>query len=774
MSGYKCRLYIWILIIGACLLASCSPTRYVPEGDYLLNKVKVRFEDGSKEVKASELKPYIRQAPNRRMLWMFRFQLGVYNLSGSDTTKWVNRWLRRSGMPPVIYDPMLTEMSRSQIEKALNNKGYMDAEVFVDTVPRKKRMAVTYWVNKRKPHRISTLSYDISHDRIRELIFRDTVSSLLRQGAALDRTVLDKERQRILESLRREGYYAFNKEYISYQADTVKGAKEVDLTLRLNPPPVNDTIAYAPYTPYYVRDVYLMVGYDPLRFEENKQKTDSVEMYKGFHIVYGPHRNIRKEPLIENCFLTPGARFNSRNVDNTYTAFNRLQYIKYVNIRFSPTQEMKDGMYALDCYVLLNEGKVHTVSLELEGTNSEGDLGFAVGASYQHRNIFRGSEILSLKVRGAYETISGDLSNFINDHYTEVGGEVGLSFPRFLFPFLRTDFRRRLKATTEYNVSLNFQQRPEYTRMIAGAVWKYKWTSNRGPHQSRHTFDLLDINYVYLPYRTKDFWDQIVDNEKNPMLRYSYEDHFIMRLGYNYSVSNASFSTRKQNVYAFRIAAEVAGNLLDGISHLFLKPESDGGYNIFNIRYSQYAKVNFDYSFTHRIGERSALALHVGMGAGVPYSNSDILPFEKRFYSGGANSVRGWSVRSLGPGKFAGGNMARSFAVQCGDIRLDLNAEYRTRLFWKFELALFVDAGNIWTIKEYENQPGGSFDINRFYKEIALAYGLGLRLDFNYFLLRFDLGMKAYNPAEGAKHWVLKQPRFNRDAAFHFTIGYPF
>ena len=213
--------------------------------------------------------------------------------------------------------------------------------------------------------------------------------------------------------------------------------------------------------------------------------------------------------------------------------------------------------------------------------------------------------------------------------------------------------------------------------------------------------------------------------------------------------------------------------MLNAFSKLTSK-EPDGGYKIFGIRYSQYAKFDFDYSFTHLIDERNSIAFHVGGGIGIPYGNSDILPFEKRYYSGGANSVRGWSVRTLGPGSYNGNNSVSEFINQCGDIRLDINLEYRTKLFWKVELGAFIDSGNIWTIRDYESQPGGQFRLDSFYKEIALAYGLGIRLDFSYFLLRFDMGMKAYNPAAGQDHWAIASQNFKRDSAFHFTVGYPF
>ncbi len=240
------------------------------------------------------------------------------------------------------------------------------------------------------------------------------------------------------------------------------------------------------------------------------------------------------------------------------------------------------------------------------------------------------------------------------------------------------------------------------------------------------------------------------------------------------SIADSRRYTVQRYIYSLRAAAETAGNLLYAISSLSGQKRHDDAYSVFGIRYAQYAKVDVDYSLMRNFNSRHSLGFHVGAGIGVPYGNSRVLPFEKRFYAGGANGVRGWGVRTLGPGAFDSRNNVTDFINQCGDIRLDLNAEYRVKLFWVFEGALFVDAGNIWTIHNYENQPGGMFHFSTFWKQIAVAYGAGLRLDFTYFLLRFDLGVKAYNPAANQERWPIIHPRWGRDTAFHFSVGYPF
>lgn len=254
-----------------------------------------------------------------------------------------------------------------------------------------------------------------------------------------------------------------------------------------------------------------------------------------------------------------------------------------------------------------------------------------------------------------------------------------------------------------------------------------------------------------------------------------------MRMGYTWYNTNRRMATSaferndfQTNTYTVRASVETAGAFLYAMSKLFQQKREDDAYKIFGIQYAQYLKGEIDYTINHRFSPRNSISFHAGGGIAFPYGNSSMVPFEKRFYAGGANGVRGWSVRTLGPGSYDSRNSVTDFINQCGDISLVLNLEYRNKLFWVFEGAVFVDAGNIWTIRDYPNQPGGVFRFNSFYKEIALAYGVGLRMDFNYFLLRLDMGVKAHNPARGQDRWPLLDPSWNRDVSFHFSVGYPF
>lgn len=774
----------WIIVAAiAVMVCGCSSTKHVPAGDMLLDNVDIDIH-GDETVDPTELYNFLRQTPNHKVLGFAKLQLATYNLSGRDSTKWYNRWLRKIGQPPVIYDAELTEASRKQLRQALINRGYMDVSVRVDSIPRrdKKKIDITYDIITGKPHVISSIAYDIPDTAIRRIVMADSSMFTLSPGDLFDRNELDKERTIITERLRNHGYYAFNKDYITFTADTVAGSKSVDLTLNLNHPLPQVTVSgdtLSDHLRYRIRNVVFVTDFDGRQsggtYDFGVQDT---VVYKGLIILYGSDRYIRSSVLEEKCHIVPGNPYSSAAIDRTYEALSQLGILKFINIDMH-TIGYADGQLWMDAYVLLSRNKKQGITVEVEGTNSEGDLGCGVGITYQHRDLAKGSELLTAKLRTAYESLSGNFDGLINNRYTEYAGEVGITFPKFECPFLSKSFKRRMRASTEFSVSFNYQERPEYTRVIAGAAWKYKWSQRRRGHEIRRTFDMIDINYVRLPRSTINFIDDIAPN--NPLLRYSYEDHFIMRMGYTYYRTNRRIPTATINAFAIqpsvnalRASAEIAGNLLYGLSSMIGQDRSDGAYKVFGIQYAQYFKGEVDYTFTRNFNSRNAMAFHAGFGIGVPYGNSSMIPFEKRFYAGGANGVRGWGVRTLGPGSYDAKNSVTDFINQCGDIRLDLSMEYRAKLFWVFEGALFVDAGNVWTIRDYETQPGGVFRFGEFYKQIAAAYGVGLRMDFTYFLLRFDFGMKAHNPAMNQEEWPLVHPDWSRDSSFHFSVGYPF
>lgn len=756
------------ILLGAIALvvaASCSTTKHVADGELLLNRSRIEINDSSGELRAADFVNFLRQKPNSRTLGVLPMRLHTYSLSGHDSTRWYNRWLQHMGEPPVIYSQPMTDASSRQLRQALVNRGYMHPSIKVDTSHvSTKKINVEYRINPGKPLLLGNIALEYDDSIVGNYVKESMNKTLLKTGGNLDLTLLDAERTRVVTVLRNNGYYEFAKDRITFVADTVANSNRADLTMRI----LGDN-----HRRYTVRRVIFQPDYAPGISATGLDTVPNNDIY----IITNPENPkpyVAPNILQSNNWIVPGRPYSAREFERTYQSLSRLGIVRSVSVALEPA-----GPGELDAIVHLSRNSLQGVSVELEGTNSEGDLGAGVGVTYQHRNVFRGSETLTVKGRGSYESLSGNLEGLINNHYTEAAAEIALSFPKLVAPFLTASYKRSMLASTELALNGNYQERPEYTRIIAGAAWKYRWDNPR--RTNRRTFDLLDISYVFLPRSTINFLDEVAGS--NPLLRYSYENHFIMRMGYSVFLTNklsvnpfpGTRSTVAQRlIWTFRGSTEVAGNLLYAISKITGQHRSDGAYKIFGTQYAQYAKGEVDYMISRYFSRRTSLAFRIGGGIAVPYGNSSMVPFEKRFYAGGANSVRGWGVRTLGPGRYDSRNNVSDFINQCGDIRLDLNLEARFKLFWVLEGAAFIDAGNIWTIRNYQMQPGGLFRFDSFYKELAWGYGIGLRLDFTYFLLRLDLGMKAYNPAMNQEPWPLTHPNWHRDATFHFSVGYPF
>ncbi len=762
--------YGWLALL--LLLTSCSVSKFIPDGSHLLDRVEVVSD--TKAVKPSEVSGYVRQYPNNRWFSTVKVPLYIYSLSGLDSTKWRNRFVRKLGDAPVIYDETLAQRSATDIKRALQNKGYMRASVEVQKQVVKKRMKVTYLLHTGPRYAVRNIAYDWQDPQMEDLI-QQSFQWNLRAGMPFDVNLLNTERQRVTAFLQSNGYYKFHKDYITFTADTTLNAMTVDLTLHLLPyTKENEKTSHPKYTIDRIR-VFTDFDLSKALTGGRLQTYDSIR-YEGLDIYYRKKIPLRPNVLANSVYMASGEPYNEQKAQSTQNAFSRLGALRYTDIRFDEKPSGQSANPQLDCYVLLTRNKQNSISAELEGTNSSGDLGAAASVSFQNKNLFKGSELFTFKLRGAYEAVTG-LQGYTNENYTEYGAEASINFPRFLFPFLSKDFRKHIRATSEVDIQYNSQNRPEFSRRVASVSWSYKWSSKRN---MQHKVDLIDLNYVYMPWISPTFKKNYLDSvsNQNAILKYNYENLFIMKIGYgvSYHSGGASLRTATGNSYFVRFSAETAGNALYGLSHLFgNKRGTDGQYTIANIAYAQYVKGDIDYAKSFRIDSKNSIVFHTAIGVAYPYGNSSVLPFEKRYFSGGANSVRGWSVRRLGPGKFAGNDRNIDFINQSGDIKLDLNLEYRTHLFWKINGALFVDAGNIWTIREYEEQPGGAFHFDTFYKQIAMSYGMGIRFDFDYFILRFDGGMKALNPVyDGRDRYPILKPSLDRDFAFHFAVGYPF
>ena len=762
-----CSIFL-MLLLG---LSACSVSKFIPEGHYLLDAVKI--ESDNKEVKPSEMRAYVRQTSNAKWFSLVKIPMYIYSAAGRDSTKWINRLLYRMGDAPRIYDPELTEETREQMEQAVRNMGYMGAQVGAVEVRKGNRLKVHYVIRAGEPYTVGSVAYDIDDYRIAEYLRADSVHRMLAPGMRFDVNVLDQERQRITQYLQNRGYFRFNKDFITYQADTTLYSKQVGLTLKLAPYRRKKEDTPAPHKQYHIRDVNFIFDSDFSDLSTTGLAgLDSVRS-GGVNFYCKDKLYLRPRVITDYNRLQTGDLYRLRNVQSTYNALGRLNILKYSNIRFE--EDAKSDSACLDAFVTLSRNKNKSVAFEIEGTNSAGDLGAAASVSYMHRNLFKGSETFSIKIRGAYEAITG-LEGYANSNYMEYAVEAGLNFPEFMFPFLSSDFKRRIRATSEVTVKYNWQIRPEFERTVASAAWSYKWSKRRASHR----FDVFDLNYIYMPYRSETFRSYLDEmDQRNPLLRYSYEDLFIVRMGYTYTYNSsgaASMKTAQRNSYSIRFNIEESGNLLYAFSKIVNRhPKNGEAFQMGNIDFAQYVKMDIDYAKNFMIDYRNSLVFHVGVGVAVPYGNSKSLPFEKLYFSGGANSVRGWSVRSLGPGGYRGDANSLDYVNHTGDIKLDLNLEYRTHLFWKLNGAAFIDAGNVWTIRSRDMQPEGQFKFDRFYKQLAVAYGLGIRFDLDFLILRFDGGMKAVNPMyTGKDRYPIVSPDFKRDFTFHFAVGYPF
>ena len=739
------------LLVAILITTGCSVSRFIPEDEYLLNDVRMRTSD--KTVSTSQMQGYVQQHANSRWFSLLKVPMGPYLMSGRDSTKRINRFLQRIGEAPVIYSQEKAFKTVENIRSAVRNMGYLQAEV--DLLEQRKRFKLNalYDIHPGQRYRVSEFDRHIADERIRQLVDSADGESRIYVGMPFDLNELDAERSRLNRLLRNNGYYLFNKEYIRFEADTTLGNHHVALTMLIDDyQPGGQATSRVPHRQFHIKDVRFV--------------SDTL----GRNYVRG---NVLR---VKNA-IKPGELYNERHVQETYSNLSALGTVMNSSVAMQP--DTTDSTL-LNATVAVTTNKLHAFNIEVEGTNSAGDLGAAVVLSYQNRNLFHGSELLNVKLRGAYEAIRG-LEGYGNEDYIEYGAEVSLAFPDFKFPGVSRDFRHRSNAISEVALLYDIQNRPEFHRRVVTGAWRYRWSQDN--RQRQHRIDLIDLNYVFMPYISSTFRRDYLDNasSRNAILRYNYEDLFIMKWGYTFSYTSqpltgatGSYGT---NAYSVRLNVETAGNLLYGLTGLFSTARnSSNQYTLFNIAYAQYAKGDFDFAKSFRFSPDNSLSVHFGLGVAFPYGNSKILPYEKRYFSGGANSVRGWSVRGLGPGSFKGEDGRIDFINQTGDIKLDMNLEYRAHLFWKLDGAAYIDAGNIWTIRDYADQPGGQFRFDKFWRQIAVSYGLGVRLNFNYFILRLDAGMKAINPAysDARHHYPIIHPRFGRDFAIHFAVGLPF
>lgn len=768
-----------LLLCLVVLLATtaCSSKKFLKDGETTLSEIKITTNN--KQVKPNSLRGFLRQQPNSKWFNLFKVPLGFYCMSKSDSIKGhkgVSKLLKKMGEPPVIFSKEQTHYSQLILEQALNSQGYLHAKADTLIEQKKHKTKITFNIRLGYRYYIKQLRYNFDNARMQSIYRKDSAQSLIKRGQALNLNTLAEERGRMIKAFHNKGFYFLNTDYISFDIDTIAGDLGAIVTLQMKMPTGGDTLRA--YTQQRFKNINVYLNHTDAR--QVADDTADTLKYRGIHFHLGKKEEIHKRLFVSHVGVFADSIYNETQLQGTYNNLSALSAVNFATVKVSPISGTTDQ---LNCDINVRPNKPYNIGLELEGTNTAGNLGAAAALTYSNRNLFKGSEMLSLKLRGAYEAITG-LEGYVNQSYTEWSAEANLRLPTLILPFVKLETKRKLRATSEAKLMYDTQDRPEFHRRVMTGNWTYNWNmaANR---KWQHRYDMLSINYVYMPWISDTFKNEYLngDDPHYSVLRYSYENLFIVKTGYSvvynslHDASNRATGLYQTNGFQIKMGVEFAGNVLYAISKATkAQRNSDDNFSIFGIAYSQYAKFDFDFAKSVIVNDRNSVAFHADLGIGLPYGNSTILPYEKRYFSGGANSVRGWNVRGLGPGAYKGKDGKIDFVNQTGNLKLDLNIEWRTYLFWKLHGAFFIDAGNVWNTRAYADMGEAQFKFNTFYKQIAVAYGLGVRLNFNYFILRFDGGMKAIDPAtpSGRLHYPISKPNFSRDFALHFAVGLPF
>ena len=764
------RLFFLILATIALLcIASCSTTKYVADGDFLLNDIDVKCDDP--EIDATDLYDYVIQQPNTPGTFFNKTSLRFYSLSGRDTSKWINKLIRRFGEPPVIYSEESTQLSAKEIKSQLFNMGYFTADVNYDVKKEGKKASVVYDIKAGEPYKIRNVDESIDGGLIDDIMHSKNFISddKVKVGAIYNAEKIDSRVGDIVSFVRNQGYYNFTKENLYYSVDSTLGTHEVDLKLNLH---VDTSKVGHPLTRYRTSKVMVMVG-DQRGFSGEFDTTQ----YKRLTIVSPEGRRfLRPSTIYNNTFVREGRLFSEMLHDRTFSALSGLSAVQTANVTYSP--DTAPG--TLIANISVTPAKPYYIQWGIDNTNTAGDLGVETYVTYQDKNIFKGSEIWRIRLGGAYEMVRGAMEKGLDSkNFFEFSINSSLAFPRVLSPIFNESYAAK-KGKTIFSTGFVWQNRPEFKKRYLTFDWKYMWATRRNRYS--HTLDLYNITYTIVPWVLPEFQTKYLDVSTNALLKQNYTSQFITRTSYTFTYSSSSATASslmkaKKTVKSssnFSFMIDMSGTLPSALVRLFDSPKNnDGYYEIMGVPFSQYARFDIDYSRTFRLGIHQSLALHAGAGIASPYGNSDQIPYERRYFAGGPNSVRGWSTRELGPGRYVrNDSIAADFFNQTGDIKLIAQAELRFHTEGIFEYAIFVDAGNIWTIKDYDNQPGGKIVLNELVNDLATSVGAGVRLDLSFILVRLDLGLKGYDPS--TRKWNITSPKLKRDLALHFAIGYPF
>jgi len=760
------------------LFYSCSTTKFVPDKQYLLNNVKVRIYQNDVRINKTNFVKQLQQKENKKILGFWKFNLGLYDLSSKNKEK---GWLKRVGEPPVIFIENSVERSEKQLNLYLENKGCYGSVVTNRIVyhKRKPKVNVYYKVKVGRSYRIRECVYHSRDKKILPLLSSDSLNRFLKKGKIFDIDLLKNERERLVTVLKNHGYYLFTEDNIKFIADSTINNYQVDLSVEISDGDYNKDKEIHPHKKFKVNKYFISTDYTDFSFSPENETIDKMDTLNRFPYVYMykgkmPYRY----ELISSLNRIPDSTYYSlANVRKTYRSLNQLQQFKVVNLNFDVDDSQKnDSVGILNSNFQLRPLERQGFSVEMEGTNSSGNMGVAGSFNYQHRNLFHGAEILDVTFKTAFEreqtVVNESNSNF---NTREFGVETSLTVPKFLSPVYKKSFFSYQVPKTSFTIGYNYQKRPDYTRTITNFKFGYDWKSSAF---KTHRFSLVNINYVNLSAFDEAFLNSI----KDLYIKSSYTDHLIFAMNYS-MINNTQDLSKRGNYKYFKWSFESAGNLLDGLSVIFNRNKTLGTdtitdqpidyYEIFGTRFSQYLKADFEYRYGYVLNDYSSVVGRAFLGIGFPYGNNKTLPFEKKYFTGGANGIRAWQVRTLGPGSYK--LIGSEYPNQSADMKIEGNLEYRFDVIKQLKGAFFVDAGNVWSVRE-DNRDGSGFNIKNFYKQIAIGTGVGLRYDFSYFVFRLDLGMKVRDPAfdPGDRFIIGNHTLDSNQFNLSFAIGYPF
>nr|WP_319511770.1 BamA/TamA family outer membrane protein [uncultured Draconibacterium sp.] len=776
-SQKKIGNFKWILVLSAMLLASCSQTRFVPEQEYLLQKVELEIDN--QDVSKEEAKSVLRQKENYKILGFIKFYLMLYNMSSKKKS---DDWLKRIGEAPQLYDKVMADRSAEQLERYMGQRGYYQAQINQDVQfnEKKKKAKLKFSVESGDQYKIRKVNYHFETPELQAIFFNDSVNYRMRSGTPFDIYELEKQQKRIVNLYQNNGYYYFSNNQVRYLADTTLYNKEVVLDLFIGETQTSQVDSTKLLQPYYLNKFYysVMPGNTPVTAGREHAFNFSDTLFWDNSILYANDKiSYPPELFIRTNQMQSGGLYNVSEVENTFNALNRLRQFRFVDIQFEETYPGQDTNL-LDCNIRLAPLNKQSTSFDIEGTNTSGNLGVAGNIYYQHRNLFKGAEVFQVRLKGATERLHRTVNDGTEAFNTrEFGVESSLMVPKLLGPGKYIKSFGRYLPKTVFTAGYNYQRRPEYTRTITNFKFGYDWKTSQN---YQHIWNFLDVNVV----RLYEFDAGFINSIRDLYIKSSFTDHLIFAMNYSLIFNNQRLASNKRYTFA-RLNIESSGNLLYGLSELMgrditvdqdsVTNETSEYYKLFNIRFAEYVKADIELRRAIRIDRYNSVVGRVFAGVGMPYGNSRVLPFEKQYFAGGANGIRAWQVRSLGPGTYKPED-ENAYPNQSSDIKLEANIEYRYRLLGSLEGALFIDAGNIWAINNNDNREGAVFKINKFYRQFAVGTGTGFRFDLSYFILRADIGMKLRDPAAiKGERWIIGNRGIKgNDFTFSFAIGYPF